>query len=116
LAWIAVAAFVGSLFGVAASRQVMTVDPILGSLVICTTYGAKVVPGDDSPDAPGPCNHCPACVPSAHLALAVGGGEPAAFAFPVPATARPLRSGANPLALHLIHGAIRSRGPPRHAA
>jgi Protein of unknown function (DUF2946) len=116
LAWIAIVALLGHAVLSVASKPLARADGILGPLVICTADGAKVVPGDGNPDAPGPCNHCPACVPLAHFALAVIGGDPVAIVFPAPAALRPPQSRANPLAVHLIHGAIYSRGPPPRAA
>jgi len=116
LAWLAVVALLSHAVVLAASESAARADGVLGPLVICTADGAKVVPGDDRPDEPGPCTHCPACVPLAHFPLAIVGGDPVAIAFPTPAASRPFQSGANPLAVHLIHGAIHSRGPPHRAA
>jgi hypothetical protein len=115
-AWIAIVALLGHAVLSFAPKPTARVDSVLGPLVICTADGAKVVPGGGGPDAPGPCNHCPACVPLAHFALAVIDSDPVAITFPMPAAPRPRQSGANPLAVHLIHGAIYSRGPPHHAA
>jgi hypothetical protein len=116
LAWLAILALLGHEALLAAPRPAARADGVLGPLVICTTDGAKAVPADDGTGGAAPCDHCPACVPLAPIALAAIGGDPVAISFPLPVVQRPPRNGASPLAVHLIHGAIHSRGPPRHAA
>jgi hypothetical protein len=113
-AWLAIVALVGHAVALAATTPVPRGDDVLGPLVICTADGAKTAQGDGSPDGLPPPDHCPACMPSAQFALAAA-INPGALAFPTPPAPRPVPTGADPLAVHLVLGGIHSRGPP-HAA
>lgn len=112
--WLAIVVLLGHAVALAAATPGPRGDDVLGPLVICTADGAKVAQGDGSPGEPSPPGHCPACMPSAQFALAVA-IDPGALAFPTPPAPRPIPTGANTRAVHLVLGGIHSRGPP-HAA
>jgi hypothetical protein len=114
-AWLAIVALLIHAVALSAAARVPRAgDGLGGALVICTANGAKVAQGDGPSDGSPASGHCPACVPTAQVALAAGGTlEP--IAFPALAAPRPVAAGAPTLALHLVLGGIHSRAPP-HAA
>jgi hypothetical protein len=119
LGWLSATLLLGHVLAaalLAPSRAMTLVDDLLGTLVICTADGAKVVshgdgPGGHFPADHSPANHCPACITAAQVALAAI-IVLSLFAFPLlPVPALPLRH-ARVAAVRLSLGGIGSRAPP----
>ena len=110
--WFAALALLGNMLAMAfvgPSAAVTRVDDLLGTVVICTADGAKVLPGE-GPDH-SRAQHCPACTLLAPVALAVA----IAFItidFPPALSTRPTILQPRAPAVHVSLGGIRSRAPP----
>jgi hypothetical protein len=116
IAWLAIVALVSNVVGAFAPAKGLAAaaDP-LGSIVICTADGAKMVHGDGSSDGQAALSgHCPAC----RLLVAFVLPAPildAGMAFRVEAVSLPVPAVAGVLPIALRLGGIRSRAPPLSA-
>ena len=98
----------------APSMAASPVDDVLGSLVICTADGAKVVPGSGGSGRHVPSDHCPDCVTVKQFAFAIA-VVVTAIAFPPQPAATPPRLPSRSPAVHVSLGGVRSRAPPLFA-
>jgi hypothetical protein len=115
LSWLGIVALLGNVlvgaFCHAPSTAGALADEFLGSLIICTSEGAKTVPHGGNAPQPQQVDHCAICSLIAGLSAAVALVF-AAIAFELSSVARPMQVGLRTLADHLILGGIRSRAPP----
>jgi hypothetical protein len=119
LGWLAAVALLGNVLATAllahTTAAITILDSVLGPIALCTADGAKTIPaGGPAPADRAPADHCPACVMTAQLALAVA-IVAAGFAVPFLRAGGAAPQWRRPRALRLRRGGISPRAPPLFA-
>jgi hypothetical protein len=113
LGWFAAIALLGNVLATAllarTTAALTILDGVLGPVALCTADSAPA--GGPAPADKAPADHCPACVTTAQLGLAVA-IVAAVFAFSFLRAGGPAPPWQRPLALRLRLGGISPRAPP----